>query len=163
MNCKDGKIYKKPNTNLPQICSGHLSDSQQEVLQLLLEGKSAAETAKLTNYAVQSVYRLMRDPAFKMAFVEQAKGYTMSLAPIALRRMAQLVDDQSVPHAVQFQAARYLLDRCFGRPETAENEQQEKDGRARISLQELLDLREKILEKAARPMVQGPLQVMDVP
>lgn len=124
----DGTYYSQPdrlcNDKPPNLTILHERPEHRLIVYLKAQGMSNKEIAAKTGYGYQWVCQIIRQPAFRKAFLEETKiagrdAVKSFLAGEVLNSVVTLVeirDDVEAKEATRVAAANAILDRALGRP-----------------------------------------------
>src|SRR5690606_12384514 len=97
-----------------------LTPSQEKAIIALLAEPSLARAAAACGIGERTLYRWLREPAFRSAYRQarreafsHAIALTQRYAPLAVQTLGKVMADDSAPHTARVQAATSLL--RFGR------------------------------------------------
>ena len=112
---RGGAVVNDPKTG-KFAATGELTHSQRKFVRLYVRNGGQAHAAAIeSGYSAsgvrQSVYDLMNLAKIRYAIRRESERYVAStVSQKALGTMERLLDDESTPHNVQFQAAKWCLE-----------------------------------------------------
>ena len=106
-----------PNTAMPGTEPGSLNPRQERFLSALLTENSIADAAKLSNTAIRTAHRWLKEPPFQAAYrqarregVAQATTRLQSVSADAVDALRAIVLSAESPAYSRVAAARVILD-----------------------------------------------------
>lgn len=84
---------------------------QLNIIELLAEGKSRQEIAEILGCSVQSVSNAKNDDKLKQLYYEKCNDKVEALVPVAIKRLADILADDTQQGSVHVAAVREVLDR----------------------------------------------------
>lgn len=93
-----------------------MNPRQEQAIIALLNEPTVKRAAESANMGERTIYRWMREPAFRRAYMNarreafaHAVALTQRYAPLAVQTLAQIMVDQNAPYAARVAAAVSLL------------------------------------------------------
>jgi len=83
-----------------------------DIIDLWAQGVSAADTAERLKCSVDTVRSVRNNAEYKRIFYERQNAQIVELLPLAVRRLTDMLKDDSVQAAVQIAAIREVFDRA---------------------------------------------------
>lgn len=126
----DVKEYGKEDRSV--VAEGRLIPRHRAILEMVIDGHDDNEIARLVEVGVATVKAVKRSPAFVKELEERKQGlrdtadeerrceksraldHLDSMALKAVKKVEQVMDDDTAPPSVVLQASNSVLDRVFG-------------------------------------------------
>lgn len=85
---------------------------QMDIIAAWADGLSRSETAERLNCSVAAVDKARNDPDLKRLYCERQQAQIESLVPAALKRLTDIINDDTMQGSVHIAAVREVLDRA---------------------------------------------------
>jgi|GEM_PF-2555432 len=83
-----------------------------DIIELWSQGVSAADTAQQLNCSLETVRAVRNNDEFKKIFYERQNAQIVELIPLAVKRLTDMLKDDTVQASVQIAAIKEVFDRA---------------------------------------------------